>query len=128
VIRPYAGFWIRFAAYIIDAVILNVISWILLVVTPLGVTWVSTIITIVYFIGFWTWRGQTLGKMAVGVKIVKTDGSSIGIGRAILRYIGYLVSSIILCIGYLMIAGDSRKQGLHDKIAGTYVVMTRYLG
>ncbi len=62
--------------------------------------------------------------MMMGVKIVKTDGSSIGIGKAILRYVGYYVSTIIIFIGYLMIAWDSRKQGLHDKIAGTLVIRT----
>lgn len=115
----YGGFWCRFFANLIDGVILSIIGWILAFVPPY---WLGSVIGIVYVIGFWTWKGQTPGKMFLGVKIVKTDGSSIGIGRAILRYIGYFVSAIILFIGYLMIAWDSRKQGLHDKIAGTCVV------
>jgi len=124
----YAGFWRRFVAQIIDAIILGAITgiliWILFFGAPQAVSWLGSVIGIVYVIGFWTWRGQTPGKIVMGVKIVKTDGSPIGIGRAILRYIGYWVSSIIICIGYLMIAWDSKKQGLHDKIAGTYVVKT----
>ena len=67
-------------------------------------------------------QGKTPGKMVMGVEIVKTDGSPIGFGRAILRYVGYIISSIILFIGFLMIAFDSKKQGLHDKIAGTCVI------
>ena len=138
----YAGFWIRLGAYIIDGVILGVINLVasfifvaivasaepgdtgLLAGLTGGFTVVIFILTILYFIGFWAWRGQTPGKMAVGVKIVNTDGSSISVGKSILRYIGYIVSGIIIYIGFLMIAWDGEKQGLHDKIAGTYVVKT----
>jgi len=122
----YAGFWRRLVAYIIDGIILGAITGVLMAIfgAQQAASWLSSAIGIIYIIGFWTWRGQTLGKMVMGVKIVKTDGSPIGIGRAILRYIGYLISAVIILIGYLMIAWDSKKQGLHDKIAGTYVVKT----
>ena len=125
----YAGFWRRSVAWIIDGIILSAINTILMRIyfwgAPQTIIWLGHIIMFVYVIGFWAWRGQTLGKMLMGVKIIKTDGSPVGIGRAILRYIGYLVSYIIILIGYLMVAWDSKKQGLHDKIAGTYVVRTR---
>jgi len=123
----YAGFWRRLVAVIIDGVILGAITGVLMAIfgAQQAASWLGSIIGIIYVIGFWTWRGQTPGKMVMGIKIIKTDGSPIGIGRAILRYVGYLVSAIIICIGYLMIAWDSKKQGLHDKIAGTYVVKTR---
>ncbi len=122
----YAGFWRRLVAVIIDGVILGAITGILMAIFGAQQTasWLGSVIGIIYVIGFWTWRGQTPGKMVMGIKIIKTDGSPIGIGRAVLRYVGYLVSTIIICIGYLMIAWDSKKQGLHDKIAGTYVVKT----
>ena len=119
----YAGFWRRFVAWIIDAIILGVITGILMAIFRTA-SWLGIPIGIIYVIGFCTWRGQTPGKMAMGVKIIKTDGSPIGIGRAILRYIGYLISAVIIFIGYLMIGWDSKKQGLHDKIAGTCVVKT----
>lgn len=121
----YAGFWRRFVAWIIDGIILGAVSGMLIAI--IGTQQTANLlgfIGFIYAIGFWTWRGQTPGKMAMGVKIIKTDGSPIDIGRALLRYLGYLVSAIIICIGYLMIAWDSKKQGLHDKIAGTYVVKT----
>jgi len=60
--------------------------------------------------------------MALGIKIIRTDGSSISLGRSILRYIGYIIFGFILFIGYLWIAFDPEKQGIHDKIADTYVV------
>jgi uncharacterized RDD family membrane protein YckC len=136
----YAGFWVRLGAYAIDAVALAVINTIpspllelagLLppantpenlapTITPGGIA--LAIVGIAYFIGFWTWRGQTPGKMALRIRILRTDGSPISLGQAFLRYLGYIISAIILLIGYLMIAFDRRKQGLHDKIADTFVV------
>ena len=82
------------------------------------------ILLVLYTVGFWTWRGQTLGKIALRVRVVGVDGRPIGVGRAIVRYIGYLVSALVFLGGYLMIGLTRRKQGLHDKIAGTYVVKT----
>lgn len=121
----YAGFWRRLAAALIDGIILSIINGIVMAISPQTGMWLGTFIGIAYIVGFWTWNnGQTPGKMALGIRIVKTDGSPISFGVAILRYIGYWVSSIILYIGFLMIAWDSKKQGLHDKIAGTYVVRT----
>jgi uncharacterized RDD family membrane protein YckC len=127
----YAGFWRRFAAWIIDAVILFVVGFIIgfiiaiVISPPTSINLLlGAVLNFIYTIVFWTWRGQTLGKIVVGVKIIKTDGMPIGIGSAILRYIGYIVSAIIIYIGYIMIAFNSKKQGLHDKIADTYVVRT----
>lgn len=81
-------------------------------------------------IGYWIvvlWlvatRGQSPGKMAIGIKIVKTDGSSIGIGATLLReIIGKIVSALIILLGFIWILFDGKRQGWHDKIAETYVV------
>jgi uncharacterized RDD family membrane protein YckC len=81
------------------------------------------LITIVYFVGFWTWRGQTPGMILLGLRVAReTDGASPGLARSILRYVGYFVSQIPLFLGFIWVAFDSRKQGWHDKIAGTVVV------
>ena len=112
------------------------------------------IVLCLYFAGFGTWRGQTPGKMVMRIKIVKTDGSSLGIGRAILRsacliapvtmiFIAILLVErfmieeplnnpillpvlilVILLFYFPMITLDSKKRALHDKIAGTCVVKT----
>jgi uncharacterized RDD family membrane protein YckC len=67
--------------------------------------------------------GLTLGKWAAGLRIERTDGSSVGIGRAFLRhFVGYPLSFLILGIGFLMATLTSRARGLHDIIAGTLVV------
>lgn len=135
----YAGFWVRLGAQIIDLIILSIIGWIIcfiilsLVSGDLNaedyanfrgslVIVVGFILVVTYCIAFWVWRGQTPGKIAVGIKIIRTDTASIGLGRSILRYIGYIISGLIFMIGYLWIAFDSRKQGIHDKIADTYVI------
>lgn len=119
----YAGFWRRFAANFLDGIVLNIMTWILVLAVPQDY-WLPSVIGAAYVIGFWIAKGQTPGKMALGVRIITTSGEPIGAGRAVGRYFAYFVSFIALGIGYLMIAFDDKKQGLHDKIAGTYVIET----
>ncbi len=66
--------------------------------------------------------GQTLGKMSVGIKIIRTDSSPLDIRSAILRFLGTVLCVATLGVGFILIAFDSHKQGLHDRIADTYVV------
>jgi uncharacterized RDD family membrane protein YckC len=75
-----------------------------------------------YFVGLWTWRGQTLGKMAMAIRVMRPDGRSVGVGAALLRLVGYLFSSLLLFAGFLMIAFDHQRRGLHDRLADTIVV------
>jgi predicted Zn finger-like uncharacterized protein len=77
-----------------------------------------------YYILMWGYRGATLGKMAMKIKIVRTDGVDISYGTAFLRYIGTIISSIPFSLGYLWMLWDDSKQTWHDKIASTYVVRT----
>ncbi len=122
----YAGFWIRFTAYIIDAIILLIVG-VVLAIAAGGTTGavLQFVVGILYTVGFWTAQGATPGKMAVGIEITTVDGEPIDFGPALLRYIGYLASAIILLIGFLMIAFTREKRGLHDYIAGTVVIKTR---
>lgn len=75
-----------------------------------------------YFIVGWARGGATLGKNVLGLKVVRADGSNLGWGKAILRYVGYIVSGLALSIGFLWINIDKLRQGWHDKFAGSYVV------
>jgi len=75
-----------------------------------------------YFVGLWAWRGQTLGKMAVAIRVVRTDGRPTGVGAALLRLLGYLFSTLLLFAGFLMIVFDRQRRGLHDRLADTIVV------
>ena len=67
-------------------------------------------------------RGATLGKMALGLRVVDLSGNRIGFGRATGRYFGKLVSGAILGIGYIMAGFTQQKQALHDMMAGCLVV------
>lgn len=64
----------------------------------------------------------TLGKMVMGIRVVSNTGQKIDFSKALLRNLSKILSALILGIGYIMIVFDSRKQGLHDKIADTFVV------
>jgi uncharacterized RDD family membrane protein YckC len=82
----------------------------------------STLFGVSYYVFFLGWKGATPGKMMLGIKVVRPDGQAIGYGRAFLRYVGMLVSAIILMIGYIMAIFDDEKRALHDKIADTRVI------
>lgn len=121
------GFGRRFVAFIIDVILLGIVSQVVATAAYGGdftqATGLTTIIDIVYFVGLWAfWGGQTVGKKAMGIKIVKADGSAFGLVPAIIRYVGYIISGVVIFIGFIWIAFDANKQGWHDKIAGTYVV------
>ncbi len=138
--HSYAGFWIRALAYLIDSVLLITVQTALslLINLTIGMLGIATeedpaittiiwlfgaVLSISYAVFFTGYCGQTPGKMALRIKVIRTDGSPVSYGRAALREVlGKFISSILLGIGYLMVAFDNRKQGLHDKIADTYVI------
>jgi uncharacterized RDD family membrane protein YckC len=120
----YAGFWMRFAAYIVDGIILGVAGFLVrLTVSAVGAAFlIQMAIGAGYTIGFWSVEGATPGKMVMGMRVVKANGEPLDLGTAFVRYLGYFVSAITLGIGFLLIAFTSEKRGLHDYIAGTMVV------
>jgi len=75
-----------------------------------------------YFIFFWTLASQTPGKTLMGLRIVTTAGQPLTFGRSVRRLLGYIVSIMALWLGFVWILVDNRRQGWHDKIAGTLVV------
>jgi uncharacterized RDD family membrane protein YckC len=76
----------------------------------------------IYFLFFWSLVGWTPGKLVMGLRVVSKDGGRVSFWRAIRRMIGYLLSTLALYLGYLWILVDDRRQGWHDKLAGTYVI------
>lgn len=80
------------------------------------------IVTALYFTCFVAVTGQTPGKMVLGLKVVPVERGIMTFGMAFLRWVGYIVSSFFFYLGFVWIAFDPRKQGWHDKIAGTVVV------
>jgi len=87
-----------------------------------GAVGLGVLVLLSYLADFWAWRGQTPGLMMMGLKVVTVDGSKPRLGRAFLRALGYLMSILTFGIGFLLIASDEHKQGLHDRIANTFVV------
>lgn len=79
-------------------------------------------ITALYHIVGWGTGGQTVGKSMMGIRVIGSNGQPIGLGRATLRYIGQMISSLVLMLGFAWVAFDERRQSWHDKIAGTLVV------
>lgn len=143
VAAEYIGFWIRLGASIIDGIIIFFISFVLsrfLLSNIYGyrfsllpsffwfpVPWLYYLfwfpVSWLYYWLFTGLKGQTPGKMVVGIKVVDARGDRVGLGVAALREIlGKTLSAYVLCIGFLWIIGDRKKQGWHDKIASTYVV------
>ena len=121
-ITTKAGFWVRVVATIIDLVILAIIGFVLQAILGSASGIVSFVVNVGYLLYFWTTTGQTIGHKAMGLRVVRTDGSSLDISRAVIRYVGMVVSAIPLGLGFLWVALDDRKQGWHDKIADTCVV------
>jgi uncharacterized RDD family membrane protein YckC len=123
----YAGFFPRLISLIIDGLVVGVISWIVGTVLPGGQgstlsTVVGLVLGIVYYVYFFTSSGQTLGAKVMGIKLVDGNGQNLSVGSAVVRVIVGYVSGMIIFIGYLWMLWDSKKQTLHDKAAGSYVV------
>jgi uncharacterized RDD family membrane protein YckC len=118
----YIGLGNRAAAFAIDALLAFV------VIGPLALFglrgfFFEALVPALIVLAFWRRYGATPGKMAVGARIVDArTGAAPSTGRLVVRYAGYLVSMLPLFLGFAWIAIDRRKQGWHDKIAGTVVI------
>jgi len=86
---------------------------------------VGTVIGVTYAWFFLSRFSATPGKMALGLKVVRSDGSVLSTGRIIGRYFSEMLSGMILCVGYLMIGFDEERRGLHDRICDTRVIKTK---
>ena len=124
-----AGFWVRFFAFFIDGlgvgIVSNIISGVMGADPMSGsASSINTLLGVLYFCYFWSAQGggQTLGMRVLNIKVIRTDGSSLTILQAFIRYVGLFVSILCLFIGVIWAAFDPNKQGWHDKIASTYVV------
>ena len=145
----YVGFWARVLAMIIDSLWISVILGLVVVAifggdfmeaamrtqngsaemaaatapSAAGSLLVQLLLPALLIVAFWVYKSATPGKMVISAEIV--DAKTLGkpsTGQLIVRYIGYYLSTLILCLGFLWVAFDKRKQGWHDKIAGTVVI------
>ncbi|MEH7108198.1 RDD family protein [Bacillus sp. JJ1764] len=133
----YAGFWMRFWAYLLDLVVVGSIERIVMnpIFRGLGlslsehslfapVTIVSAVIFYLYFVLMTKFFRQTLGKMVFGLKVIGVNQDTLSWGTIIFReWIGRFISATII-LGYLIVAFLPKKQGLHDLFTDTTVVHT----
>lgn len=146
----YAGFWLRVVAFIIDAIVLGCLGWIVTIpfmasmdmrgilmghpptspeelIPLMGMFFKVILIRIIlqwlYFalMESSAWQA-TLGKKALGLEVTDLQGNRIGFGRASGRYFAKFISALILWIGFIMAGFTEKKQALHDMIAGTLVI------
>ncbi len=137
----YAGFWVRVGAALLDTLLVVLITFPILIsiygwayfdvsqtgaiagVADILISWVWPAVAVIMF---WLYKQATPGKMLVSVKVVDAKtGGTLSVGQSIGRYLGYFVSTIPLGLGLLWVAFDAKKQGWHDKLAGTVVVRSK---
>ena len=143
--RAYAGLQLRIVAFILDVMVL--ISFGMLFAAAAGAylivdssfndgnlsdraPYVAVVIFLVYVFAFvplyhillWSWRGQTVGMMAVHIKVLSRNGGRVTLGRSVLRFFGRVASVLPLFLGLLMALFDHKRRTLHDRLAGTVVV------
>jgi uncharacterized RDD family membrane protein YckC len=140
----YAGFWIRVGASLIDTVLILCVTFPLLIAiygwtyfdasqtgfvvgaADFLLSWVAPAAAVV---AFWLYKQATPGKMLVSARVVDArTGNAMTVGQSIGRYLGYFVSTIPLGLGLIWIAFDPKKQGWHDKLAGTVVIRSKTRG
>lgn len=117
VLLPRVGFWLRFVATFLDFVLIGMVmallrsrpEWFLLVWT-------------LYHLVLWAWKGTTIGGIILGLRIVRTDGSRMGIAAAVVRVLGSFFSAAVVGLGFFWAGWTASCQSWHDKIAGTVVV------
>ena len=126
---PRASFGRRLVAVLVDGIVLLVIYGILFAIfgenAAAGLNLVAGILYYTLLEGGAS--GQTLGKKALGIRVIDfSSGGSIGYGRAAIRYLGRIVSSLACLLGYLWMLWDKEKQTWHDKFATSVVVPESY--
>jgi uncharacterized RDD family membrane protein YckC len=137
----YVGFWARVGASIIDTIaIMLVVSPLLIAIYGKGYFngmqgsivagpadfFISWVLPAVAVIAFWLYKQATPGKMVISARVVDAaTGNPLSTGQAIGRYFGYFVSAVPFGLGLIWVAFDSKKQGWHDKMAGSVVVRSK---
>ncbi len=137
-----AGFWRRVGAHVLDCLI-GFGAWVLgsmwlligvwglyggprdlrdLLVLVVAVPALAFVLHVAYHVLLLVACGQTLGKMAVGIMVIRCDGGPVGVGQACLRCVGGFLSAASLGLGYAGIVFTRERRGLADFLAGTRVV------
>ena len=140
----YAGLQLRIVAFILDVIVL--VSFLMLLIAAGGLqtllrsdfgkidppdsavyVWIAFILEFIpfsalYFVLLWSWRGQTIGMMAVHIKLLTRANGRVSLSRSALRLLGYAASVATLFLGLVIALFDGERRALHDHLAGTVVV------
>lgn len=138
----YASVWKRLGALIIDMLIVNLLalafvpgamaiftmmgnleSFRQFILGPVGMWFL--ILPVVYMLLLWGVLSRSVGMIVMKTRIATENGASIGWLKALIRVLGYIISGLILMLGFLPILFDKKKRGLHDRLAGTVVILKR---
>jgi uncharacterized RDD family membrane protein YckC len=111
------GFWYRFLATIIDAAIILALLAMLHAKGPAFI-----LVWFAYHVAMWTWKGATIGAMALRLKVVRVDGQPIDFATALVRGFAAFISAAALFVGFFWAGWTKERQSWHDRIAGTCVV------
>jgi uncharacterized RDD family membrane protein YckC len=142
----YGGFWIRFCARFVDGLILAAVGMLIgaviggifgamgalrggntaaMILMQVIIQGCAMLVAIAYEVFFIRKYDATPGKMALGLNLLRADGSKLSVGRIIGRYFAYLVSCLTLAIGFIIAGFDDEKRSLHDRMCDTRVIKTR---
>lgn len=111
---PRAGFWLRFAATLLDLILLG---WVLSKTDGAGV-----LLWIAYHVGMWTWKGTTIGGVVCRIKVVRENGQKLEFSLALVRALAAVFSLLAFGLGFFWAGWSRERQSWHDKIAGTIIV------
>lgn len=140
----YADWYVRFAGFLIDFAVVNLLVLLLVPgsfkVTNLivGQRWPELMQFLYGLEGMWLWLApllymtlmlgffsRTAGMMVVKIRVANLDGTRISWLKAVFRTFGYILSTLILCLGFLPILFDKKRQGIHDRLTKTIVIVKR---
>ena len=119
---PRATFWRRVAAAVLDFVLVMIVFQMMDLRGRRDEFWFCALL-VIYLTSLWAWRGTTIGGIIANLRVIRTDGTALSGPDSIIRAVSSLFSAFMLGLGFLWILKDPERQGWHDKIAGTYVVM-----
>jgi uncharacterized RDD family membrane protein YckC len=122
---PYGGFWLRAVALALDYIPLY-LAGLLLAVIGLGSITVPVLLGLafLYFVGLWVTTGRTLGMRALGLRVIRENGSGLTVTAATRRFLGLFLGVICVFLGVVWVAFEPRKRSWADLIGGTVVVRT----
>jgi uncharacterized RDD family membrane protein YckC len=116
---PHAAFLDRAAAFALDVILVVFAQQVLDLTRRDSAVF---LLLLAYHVGFWTWKGTTVGGIICQLRVVRIDGAPLRFVDALVRGLSSIFSLAVLGLGCLWILKDPERQAWHDKIAGTYVI------